>query len=174
MEHPFNSTPTGSTTSKHEEPTPCSTIPVFLMALRKSRPLPSSPGSSKASISTVRLLIPNPQRTLMKCSTVWITTSPLPMEVQRGIPVSIWIFDGSTLRTGRPGRSVRIKLIPEFTGAGLHRILTLQPVCNPTPDRETSCLIVFCCSTIFLYFLLELFDPFGQIADRFNMIRDAA
>ena len=42
----------------------------FLKTFKNSIPLPSSPGNSLALISTFKLVMPKPHKTLMKCSTV--------------------------------------------------------------------------------------------------------
>src|SRR5665213_3163930 len=96
----------------------------------------SSPDTSTYALST-----PSPAKADIRCSTVEMRTP------SRSITVAIVVlltFNACAGTAGLPGRSVRQKTIPVSTGAGRSTIVTLRPVCRPTPVARTSDFRVRC------------------------------
>ena len=98
-------------------------------------------GSSPPSTSTTTLSIPNPDKADIKCSIVESWSSPEHSDV------AIWVLPTPDAQAGKltpPGKSVRLKTIPESTSAGCKLRFTLRPVCRATPVALILFLRVCC------------------------------
>jgi hypothetical protein len=96
--------------------------------------LPSMIGTSSADTSTKALSMPSPANAAMRCSTVETRVPSF------SITVAMTVLDTYSARAGTPGlpgRSLRQKTMPVSMGAGRNAIVTLWPVCRPTPVART-------------------------------------
>ena len=103
--------------------------------------LPSMIGTSSAETSTNALSIPSPAKADMRCSTVDTRAPFFSITVAITVLVTLSAWAGIA---GLPGRSERQKTMPLSIGAGRNTIVTLLPVCRPTPVARTVVLRVRC------------------------------
>src|SRR4029078_9593685 len=90
-------------------------------------------GSSMLSISIKQLSMPEPRNAESKCSHVESTT-PFRISVVAYEQCDMYSTDAGISKLSR---SVRTKMYPVFSGAGLSVRFTGAPVCRPVPDVDT-------------------------------------
>ncbi len=96
--------------------------------------LPSMIGTSSADTSTNALSMPRPANADMRCSTVETRTPSFSITVAISVLLTLSACAGMA---GLPAMSERQNTMPLSTGAGRNTIVTLWPVCSPTPVART-------------------------------------
>src|SRR5258706_184251 len=96
--------------------------------------LPSMIGTSSPETSTYALSMPRPAKADMRCSTVETRVPSFSSTVASVVLPTLCARAGMA---GLPARSERQNTIPVSMAAGRSAIVTLRPVCRPTPVART-------------------------------------